>query len=264
MKDQSFKFSHAITRKPGQSVTLGLRSVYRGIPDFNTMSMHHASYVLALKTAGVLVLELDPLEDYPDSLFVEDTALCLPEGVILMRPGAESRLGEVDQIAPHLNAFYKDIFSVKGEARIEAGDILATETEILVGRSERTNKFGILELSRLTKDWGYQVREVNTPPDILHFKTDCSLLDGNTILSTPKLARTGCFNGYNLIYTADGEDEAANTIRVNDYVIMPNGFNKTAGRLKDGGYNVIQVENSECAKIDGGMSCLSLRFTPNE
>ena len=130
MKDQSFKFSHAITRRPSQSVTLGLRSVYRGNPDVSTMSTHHASYVLALKTAGVLVLELDSLEDYPDSLFVEDTAICLPEGVILMRPGAKSRLGEVDHIAPHLNAFYKDIFMVKGEATIEAGDILVTETEI--------------------------------------------------------------------------------------------------------------------------------------
>ena len=98
------------------------------------------------------------------------------------------------------------------------------------------------------------------PAEVLHFKTDCSLLDENTILSTGRLAATGCFAGYEVIETAPGEEASANSIRFNDFVIMPAGFVETAGRLRAAGYRVREVGNSECAKIDGGMSCLSLRF----
>ena len=101
-----------------------------------------------------------------------------------------------------------------------------------------------------------------TPPGVLHFKTDCSLLDGQTILSTQRLAASGCFDGYRVIHTAEGEEACANTIRFNDLVIMPAGFAKTRAVLIDAGFNVQEVGNSECAKLDGGMSCLSLRFSP--
>jgi dimethylargininase len=106
------------------------------------------------------------------------------------------------------------------------------------------------------------VREVFTPPGVLHFKTDCSLLDAETILSTKRLAESGCFAGYKVIHVAEGEEACANTIRFNDLVIMPAGFAKTRATLEQAGYNVREIGNSECAKLDGGMSCLSLRFTP--
>ena len=103
---------------------------------------------------------------------------------------------------------------------------------------------------------------MQTPPGVLHFKTDCSLLDGETILSTPRLDAAGGFAGYRVLHTADGEEAAANAIRYNGAVIMPADFPRTAERLDRAGYRVVAVGNSECAKLDGGMSCLSLRFTP--
>ncbi len=106
------------------------------------------------------------------------------------------------------------------------------------------------------------MREVATPECVLHFKTDCSLLDDETILSTKRLAASGCFKGYNVINTAEGEEVCANTIRFNELVIMPAGFPKTAETLDNAGYTVREVGNSEAAKLDGGMSCLSLRFSP--
>ena len=139
MSTKSFNFTHAITRRPSSSVVSGLRSTERGVPNFELMEGHHLDYVNALKQAGAKVIELDPLEDFPDSVFVEDTALCLPEGAILMRPGAPSRLNEVEYIAPHLRKLYKNVFEIKGPGTIEAGDILTTEKEILIGRSSRTN-----------------------------------------------------------------------------------------------------------------------------
>ena len=104
---------------------------------------------------------------------------------------------------------------------------------------------------------------MRTPPGVLHFKSDCSLLDGSTILSTPRLGATGCFEGYTVIDVAEGEEPAANSIRVNDVVFMPSGFPVTAQRVRTAGFVVIELENSECQKIDGGLSCLSLRFSPS-
>ena len=260
---KSYSFTHAITRLPPASAINGLRAVDTGAPDLALMRAHHADYIAALKSTGATVVELPADEAYPDNLFVEDTALCLPQGAIVMRPGAPSRLGEAAEMAPHLKALYGDVRQITGlENFIEAGDILTTETEILVGRSARTNAGGVADLTRLVADWGHKVREVFTPPGVLHFKTDCSLLDADTILATERLDASGCFAGYKVIHCAPGEEASANAIRFNNLVLFPAGFPRTRDKLLAAGYDLREIGNSECAKLDGGMSCLSLRFTP--
>ncbi len=263
MTEKSFRFSNAICRKPSQSSVDGLRAVDTGVPDFDVFVKHHADYVAALRATGANVSLLEPLEAYPDSVFVEDDALCLREGAVVMRPGAPSRLGEATEMAPHLETFYSEVLRIEGDGFIEGGDILTTEHEILVGLSARTDLAGVEELKQLVARWGYTVRVVDTPPDILHFKTDCSLLDEETILSTKRLDASGCFTGYRVIHTAEGEEACANAIRFNDIVIMPDGFPRTKDTLVEAGYNVREVGNTEAAKLDGGMSCLSLRFSPS-
>ena len=259
----STHFTHAITRRPATSVIAGLRAVDTGTPDLARMLAQHAVYVATLKETGATVIELAPLDAFPDSVFVEDTALCLPQGAVIMRPGAPSRLGEAAEMAHHLRALYEQVVAVtKAESFIEGGDILVTDREILVGRSARTNAAGIGELTGLVAPWGHRLREVHTPPGVLHFKTDCSLLDADTVLSTTRLTATGCFAGYRVIDVAEGEEAAANTIRFNDLVLMPAGFARTRDAIISAGFTVREIGNSECAKLDGGMSCLSLRFTP--
>ena len=263
MTDRSFRFTHAICRAPAASIVRGLRAVDTGNPDLALMQAHHAEYVAALRSTGAAVTVLPALDAYPDSVFVEDTALCLPQGAVIMRPGAPSRLGEAGEMAPHLAALYGDLRRIAGAgSHIEGGDILVSETEVLVGRSARTNAAGIAELAALLADWGWRLREVHTPPGVLHFKTDCSLMDGETVLSTRRLSASGCFAGYRVLDVAEGEEAAANAIRFNDLVIMPAGFPRTRAVVERAGYTVREVGNSECAKLDGGMSCLSLRFTP--
>ena len=132
---------------------------------------------------------------------------------------------------------------------------------MLVGRSARTDAAGVAELKAILDSWGHALREVETPPGVLHFKTDCSLLDGDTVLSTRRLDASGCFRGYRVIHTAEGEEAAANAIRFNQFVLMPAGFPGTAETLRKAGYEVREIGNSECARLDGGMSCLSLRFS---
>jgi dimethylargininase len=260
---RSTEFTHAILRRPAATAAGGLRAVDTGAPDVALMAAQHADYAAALRAEGVAVVMLDALPAYPDAQFVEDTALLLPEGAVVLRPGAPSRLGEAAEMAPHLAAFYPEVARIEAaEAFIEGGDVMMAETEILAGRSARTNAAGIAALAEVVARWGWRVREVQTPPGVLHFKTDCALVAPDTILSTPRLAATGCFAAYRVIETAEGEEAAANAIRVNGAVIAPAGFPRTAARLEAAGYRVVPVGNSECAKLDGGMSCLSLRFTP--
>lgn len=254
------RFTRAIVRQPGQSALRGLRAVDRGAPDLARMRAAHADYAASLRAAGAEVIVLPALEDYPDSVFVEDTALCLPQGAILLRPGAASRAGEVAAMAPALRACVAEVRELRGPGHVDGGDILVTPQEILVGRSARTDAAGIAELRALVATWGYALREVTTPPGVLHFKTDCSLLDAATVLSTPLLAQTDCFADLRVILTGDGESAAANAIRFNGVVLMAAGFPITAARLRAAGYAVREIDNTEFAKLDGGMSCLSLRF----
>ena len=258
--EYSYTFTHAVVRQPAKSIIKGLRAVDIGSPDYDQMICDHDDYVEALMSAGLEVINLTALNEFPDGQFVEDTALCLPKAAILMRPGAPSRLGEVCEIEPQLRDLFKAVYEIEKPGHIEGGDILVTGKEILVGRSARTNENGVSQLSEIVTPLGYVMREVFTPPEILHFKTDCSLLGPDEILSTKRLQASGCFDGYRVINVADGEEAAANAIRINDYVIMPAGFPKTKAVLEDHGYKVKVINNTECAKLDGGMSCLSLRL----
>jgi dimethylargininase len=260
--DRSFRFTHAICRRPGRSSVNGLRSVDSGAPDLGLFLADHADYVSVLRSTGAEVTVLDPIEAFPDAVFVEDTALCLPEGAVSMRPGAPSRLGEAAEMAPVLARFYAEVVPIRGPGHIEGGDILVTGREILVGRSSRTDAAGIAELATIVGRWGHALREVHTPPGVLHFKTDCSLLDAETVLCTRRLAASGCFEGYRVLHLPEGEEAAANAIRFNDLVLAPAGFPRTAEMLDRAGYAVRPVGNSQAALLDGGMSCLSLRFTP--
>lgn len=257
-----WSFTTAVVRAPADSAVDGLRAADTGTPDLARFRADHAAYVAALRATGAAVVELPPLEDHPDSVFVEDTALCLPEGAVILRPGAPSRFGEAAAIAPTLERLYGAVVHLDPPGFAEGGDILATGREVLVGRSARTDAAGIAALGRVLAGWGVALREVATPPGVLHFKTDCALLDEATILATPRLAATGCFAGYRVIETPPGEEAGANAIRFNDLVLIADGFPRLAEALDRAGYRVRRIGNTEAAKLDGGMSCLSLRFTP--
>lgn len=259
--NSSYEFRRAITRKPGKSIVGGLRAEDIGTPDLGRMLEAHAAYVATLRSTGAEVVELPALEEYPDAVFVEDTMLCLPELAITMRPGAPTRMGEVAEMRPAIAAVYGDrIAEITAPGTIEGGDILVTGREILVGLSARTNRLGVAQLTDIVREYGYALRLVETPAGVLHFKTDCGLLAPETILSTRRLAVSGCFEGYEVLLVPDGEEAASNCIRFNNLVVMAAGFPRTAEMLAAHGYEVVQIDNIECAKLDGGMSCLSLRF----
>lgn len=258
---RSYRFTHAISRTPAHSITHGLRAADSGNPDPATFLAEHKAYVDALRETGAEVTVLDPLEAFPDSVFVEDAALCVGGKAIALRPGAPSRFGETAAIRPALEAAFGDVIDLGGDGFVDGGDILVTEREALVGLSARTDAAGCAALEPVLASLGYTLRQVNTPPEILHFKTECGLLDAETIFATKALAATGCFAGYRVIEAPDGEEAVANLIRFNDTVFISSGHPRTHDLLTAKGYKVVDLSTGEAAKVDGGLSCMSLRFS---
>lgn len=259
----SYRFTHAIVRIPGESVVDGLRSVDRGAPSPEAFRGEHRAYMASLEKAGLTVETLPALEAYPDSVFVEDAALCLREGAVVLRPGAASRNGEAVIMEPVLKSYFKDVRRIVGDATIDGGDILVTDSVVLVGLTQRTTRAGFEALATILRDWGYKAESVEPPAESLHLKSDCAVLDEETVLVCRLLAGHAGFESFRLLQVPDGEEEAANAIRVNDRVLVSDAFPRTAELLSNAGYEVEPVANNQAAKIDGGLSCMSLRFTPN-
>jgi dimethylargininase len=256
----SYRFSAAIVREPGQSVARGIRATDQGPPDFERFRLEHREYIRALERAGVQVTVLRALEAYPDSVFIEDAALCLPEGIVMLRPGALSRTGEAVALSTTLADLGHEVIACESDGFIDGGDILATESAILVGLSERTNRRGFEWLKSLLESWGYPVQAVRTPEGILHFKSDSCVLDSDTVLATYRLAGADSFTSFKVLTVPRGEESAANSIRINDTVLVPAGFPATAELIAREGYAVETVAVSQASLLDGGLSCMSLRI----
>lgn len=261
MPGHSYTFTHALCRTPSRSVTAGLRAADQGDPDADLFVQEHTAYVEALRATGATVRVLEPLEDFPDSTFIEDAALCLNGQAIVLRPGADTRLGEAAALRPDLQRVMNGVIELETDGYVDGGDILCSDHEVMIGLSARTTRQGAEDLRPIVEGLGYTMRILETPADILHFKTESSLLDTETILATPKLAASGCFTGYRVILTPEGEEAAANAIRFNDTVFLSAGHPKTAAALRETGYKVTELATSQAALVDGGLSCLSLRFS---
>ena len=258
----SYKFTDVLLRRPGNSIADGLRDGSGPDPDVALFKSQYEDYIAALAAAGVKVTLLDAIEEFPDSVFIEDAAICIGNTAIVTRPGADTRFGEAQALRPDLETRFSHVVELTGEGRIEGGDVLVAETEVFAGLSARTNQEGLAALGEAVQQLGFGFREVVTPATILHFKTACGLLDSETIFASAELAATGCFEGYRVVTAPEGEEAAANLIRVNDAVIVSSGFDKTTALLRAQGYRVVTVDTSEAAKVDAGLSCMSLRYNP--
>jgi len=254
-----FNFNSAIARTPGKSVINGLRATAGPAPGFENIVAEHQTYIAALQAAGVEVTVLDALEQFPDSIFVEDPALVFSEAAILLRPGAPSRMAEAKELASTLAARFPKVLQLR-EGFADGGDILVTPDRVLVGLSARTNASGAADLQRLLESIGRQSRVVEVPRGTLHLKTDCSLVDEETILATPELARSGLLGSYRILVVPEEERHAANALRINEVMFIRAGCPRTLELLQQHGLNVLTLPVSEIAMIDAGLSCMSLRW----
>lgn len=254
-----FDFDSAIARTPCAKVVDGLRAGPQAPPTHEAMLAVHRAYVAALEAAGVAVELLPPLEAFPDSVFVEDPAFVLPEGAILLRPGAPSRSGEAAEIAPVLERRFERVLRLD-EGHVDGGDVLILPDEILIGLSERTDRAGAERFAALLGELGRSARIVATPEGTLHLKTASSLLDEETVLATRALAEAGIFGRMEVVVVPEGEELGANALRVNDSLLIDDGFPGTTDLLARRGYNLVPLDAAEIRKIDAGLTCMSLRW----
>jgi len=257
--ENDLKFSKAIVRKPGKSMVNGLTSSNLGLPDYDKAVEQHNAYVNTLLDCGLTVIELEADENYPDSTFVEDTALLTPSCAIITNPGALSRRGEIVDIKSVVEKYYSDIEEIQSPGTVDAGDIMMVGSHFYIGLSERTNINGAEQVIRILHKYDLTGSTVDLE-NVLHLKTGLAYLENNNLVVCGEFLGNPAFKGFTIIEIPEVESYAANCVWINDKVIIPAGFPITKQRVSEKGYSVIELDMSEFQKLDGGLSCLSLRF----
>jgi dimethylargininase len=250
--------TRGILRRPGPDFAAGLTTAGLGKPDPSRMLAQHTVYADALRGLGLEVEVLDPLPGFPDAYFVEDVAVVVPELAVVTRPGAPSRLGEADAIVPVLSRF-RTLARLEHPATLDGGDVLIAGRTVFIGLSSRTNEEAARQLARLLEPHGYRCQTVPVTAG-LHLKSSVNWLGGETLLVNDRFAERPEFRGFHRIVVAAGEEPACNTLFVNGTLLMPAGFPRTRRLLDEMGLPVIELDLTEPRKMDGGLTCMSLRL----
>lgn len=256
-------FNSAIVRIPGSNFADGLTTVALGVPDFKGVLDQHRRYCEALQQCGLTVTTLAPDLNHPDSTFVEDTAVLTERGAILTRPGAASREGEVSAIRSTISSFFATTSNIEAPGTLDGGDICEAEDHFFIGLSHRTNEEGARQLAVHLAAQGYtsSTIDVRGMTTILHLKSGISYIGDNTLVVMEEMADDERFRKYELIRVSAQESYAANCVHVNDRVLLAAGYPHLTSELIARGFNPLILDMSEFQKMDGGLSCLSLRFT---
>ena len=192
-------FTRAIVRPPAATFADGLTTAGLGPPDLPAALAQHAAYVAALEACGLAVTRLPPDDRFPDSTFVEDTAVLARGLAVLCRPGAPSRAGEVEAIRPALDAFFPSSAAIEAPGTVDGGDVCEAGDHVFIGVSERTNEEGARQLASLlaTRGLGSTLVDVRGIPGLLHLKSGIAWLGGRTLALTdalrlpPRVRRAG-------------------------------------------------------------------------
>jgi dimethylargininase len=255
-------FHRALVRPPGERFAEGLTSGRLGAPDLAKCLTQHAAYVEALRSCDLDVTVLDPDPDFPDATFVEDVAVVAIHGAMLARPGAPSRQGEVGRIRPVLHSLFRSLAAIEPPGTVDGGDVCEADGHVFIGISERTNEAGAEQLARWLEAGGLDTTtlDVRGLPGLLHLKSGLAALGDGRLVATEALARQPALRGWEILRVRPEEAYAANLVRVNDRVLVAAGFPAIVSSIGDLGLEVVSLDVSEFRKMDGGLSCLSLRF----
>jgi dimethylargininase len=256
------KFTRAIVRPPAATFAAGITSSDLGPPDLTLALKQHDAYCRALVRLGLSLVSLPPDPEFPDSTFVEDAAIVTSMGAILARPGAPSRAGEVTALGAALGRWFPELGEITAPGTVDGGDVCEAGEHFFIGVSKRTNPEGGAELAAWLKERGFgsSVIDIRKSSGMLHLKTALSWLGERQLLAWSEVAGHESLRGWEVVEVPKGEEYAANCIRVNDAVLVAGGFPKTAALLRTLGYVVESIEMSEYRKMDGGLSCLSVRW----
>lgn len=250
--------NHAITRLPGENFADGVTTANLGRPSYSLILQQHHAYRQALLSLGLDVIVLPAEPAYPDAYFVEDPAIITPKIAVSTCPGASSRQGEEITLEPFLE-YYRPLVHIHPPGTVDGGDVLVIENHYFIGLSERTNNEGAAQLATLLAEAGHTSETVPVAAG-LHLKSGVNYVGNDTLLITKNLADYPAFAKYKRIILDVDEEYAANTLWVNDTLLTPKGFPKTHASLAHLGMRLIELDVSEVQKMDGGLTCMSLRF----
>ncbi len=259
-------FSHALVKPPGRSFASGLTSANEGPPDYDKALAQHASYCEALAKCGLKITRIAADEAFPDGTFVEDAALVTARGAVLTLPGAPSRRGETDSLAPALIAFFAKLERIALPGTLDGGDVAQAGEHFFIGQSARTNAEGAAQLQAQLRAWDFSstVVDMRTTPQLLHLKSGISYLGNGTwavMQGLDEIATVLGIKSSAAVVCVDAEEGyAANCVRINDRVLVAGGYPRFTAALRARGFLPLEVDVSEFRKMDGGLSCLSLRF----
>jgi len=251
-------FTHTITRQPGENFADGLTTANLGKPSYPLILQQHQAYCQTLLNLGLEVITLPAEPAFPDAYFVEDPAIVTPKVAVITRPGAPARQGEEATLEPVLKQ-YRPIAHIQAPGTVDGGDVLMVGNHFFIGLSERTNIEGAAQLGNLLAQYGYTAETVTVAAG-LHLKSSVNYVGNDTLLVINALADHPGFAQYEKIRLDPDEEYAANTLWVNDVLLMPKGFPKTHSKLTPLGLNIIELDVSEVRKMDGGLTCMSLRL----
>ena len=253
-------FTRAIVRPPAPEFENAITgSPHLGRPDYPKALEQHKAYVAALETCGLAVTPLPAAPGFPDACFVEDVAVCTPAFAMITAPGAPSRQGEEAGFDQILSPFYDSRVRIQAPGTLEGGDVMMVGDRYYIGLSDRTNAQGTRQFIQALEDHGMAGQAVEMK-EMLHLKTGLAYLEDNILLVTGEFIHMDEFQSFDRIIVPEAEAYAANCIRVNDYVLVPEGFPRTREAIEKAGLPTLAVDTSEYRKVDGGLSCLSLRF----
>jgi len=256
------RFRHALLRRPDANMIHGLTRHDLGVPQLALALQQHAAYCEALQACGLTLKVLDADPNFPDGCFVEDTAIITLHGALLTRPGAAPRQGEIAAVAAALAPYRLPLARIEAPGTLDGGDVCVTERDAFIGLSARSNEAGARQLVEWLQAQGIRghLIDIREGHDLLHLKSGLTWLGERRLLIAGSLAGHPALAGYETVPVDDGEAYAANAIRVNDHVLIAAGYPKTEQSLRALGYSTIALAMREFAKLDGGLSCLSLRF----
>jgi len=251
-------FNIAFVRPPSDSYRKCVSSNPRIVEiDMSLAKDQHRQYCSILKESGIEIIELQPLEGFPDSVFMQDPALLGSGRAVIGRFGEPSRRGEEKALIDALRRYgdrVGKLINIIEPGTLEGGDIVVTDAGLFVGESKRTNAEGIQQLSSILSE--VSVNGVKTP--LFHLLCGCAYLSKKTMIIAPDLIDPESFPGFKFVTVPKEESYATDALYLGEgRVLIPAGFAKTAAKLKQAGYRPVEVEMSEFWKGDGGVTCLS-------
>jgi dimethylargininase len=226
-----------------------------------------SGYAAFLRHSGYRLQVLPADDNLPDCVFIEDPAVVFDECVVMARSGASSRRPEGVAVRAALEAVRGTscpFFTIEEPGTLDGGDVLVLGKLVLVGSSSRTNEAAFRQLSAFLAPFHYTVVQVPVQ-GVLHLKTAMTALDDLTLLANTAhvdVAMLESIKGFPLRVTAvePSEGGASNVVRVGGKIVADAQFAATNSKLRQAGYDVVELPFDELAKAEGSLTCTALLF----